>query len=223
MSEPMFLSHVLLWTGFLVLLVIVLALLRQVGVLFERVAPAGALAVGSRLAAGDTAPVRRLVALSGEAVDVGSPRSDGLATLLLFVAPSCPVCRHLLPIAKAMARVRIIYASAGDDVQAHEAFVAAHALPRNSYVVSNELGIAFGAAKLPFAALIGADGRIPALGLVNTREHLESLFEAARMGVPSVQAFMARPAPVEMRDKEAQQMGGGMDAAVVAGRQAAGR
>ena len=233
MSELVLVSHVLLWAGFLVLLVIVLALLRQVGVLFERVAPAGALAVGSSLAAGDAAPVRRLVALSGGTVELGSPRSDGLPTLLLFVAPSCPVCEHLLPIAKAMARerVRVIYASAGEDVQAHEKFVATHGLPRGAYVVSNELGMAFGAAKLPFAALIGAGGRVPALGLVNTREHLESLFEAARTGVVSVQDFMARrlfdAAPVEVPDppdrEEAPQMDGGMKAAVVGGDAGVGR
>lgn len=219
MSELLLVSHVLLWAGFLVLVVVFLALLRQVGVLFERVAPAGALAVGSRLAAGDAAPVRRLVALSGDAVELGSPRQDGLATLLLFVAPSCPVCGHLLPIVKTVTRdrTRIIYASAGEDAQAHEKLVAAHGLPRSAYVVSNELGMAFGAAKLPFAALIGADGRVPALGLVNTREHVESLFEAARLGVPSVQEFMARSLDADVPDKEAQGMDGGMETAVVVG------
>ena len=195
MPDLTLVSHVLLWAGFLTLLVIVFAVLRQVGVLFERVAPAGALAIGSGPTAGDTAPAMRLIALSGESLDLGSPRRDGVSTLLFFVAPSCPLCKHLLPVAKATARrerVRVIYASAGGDMQAQEEFVAVNALPRESYVVSDNLGMAFGAAKLPFAVLIAADGRIAALGLVNTREHLESLFEAHRRGVATIQEFAAQ-------------------------------
>ena len=199
MPDLMLISHVLLWVGFLALLVVVFALLRQVGILFERVAPAGALAIGSQLGAGDPAPVMRLIALSGEPLDVGLRRSDGLATLLLFVAPSCPICKHLLPVAKAMAkqryRVRVVYASAGEDMQAQEGFVAAAGLPRDSYVVSDGLGLAFGAAKLPFAALIAPDGRVASLGLVNTREHLESLFEAQHLGVASLQQYVAQHSP----------------------------
>ena len=130
---------------------------------------------------------------------MGSPRSDGLATLLLFVAPSCPICKHLLPVARAMAkqrdRVRVVYASAGEDMQAQEGFVAAARLPRDSYVVSDALGLAFGAAKLPFAALIAPDGRVVSLGLVNTREHLESLFEAQRLGVGSLQEYVSQHSP----------------------------
>ena len=41
--------------------------------------------------------------------------------------------------------------------------------------------------KLPYAALIDASGVLRAKGLVNTREHLESLFEAKERGVASIQ------------------------------------
>ena len=47
-------------------------------------------------------------------------------------------------------------------------------------------------ASLPFAALIDERGSVRAQGLVNTREHLESLFEARERGVASVQEFLAR-------------------------------
>lgn len=196
MSEALLVGHVLLWVGFIVLLVVVFALVRQIGILFERVSPAGALGIGASLWAGDPAPAVPLVALSGEAVDLASTRSDGLATLLLFVAPNCPICKHLLPMAKLLTRqrrrMRVVYASGGTDMQAQEEFVAAQGLPRESYVVSDALGLAFGVSKLPFAALVSADGRIAALGLVNTREHLESLLEAERAGVASIQEFAAR-------------------------------
>ena len=197
MSEVLLAAHLLLWIGFIVLLVVVFALVRQIGILFERIAPAGALGVASRLGAGDAAPAMRLTALGGDAVDLGTSRADGLVTLLLFVAPDCPICKHLLPVAKAVARrhrMRVVYASAGAELQAQEKFVATQRLPRDSYVVSDGLGLAFGVAKLPFAALLSADGRIAALGLVNTREHLESLVEAERTGVASIQEFAARKA-----------------------------
>ena len=198
MPDFMVVSHVLLWVGFFTLLATVFALLRQVGILFERVAPAGALAIGTRLEAGDAAPTMRLATLSGKVLDVGAHRSDGVATLLLFVSPNCPICEHLLPVAKSIARrrgrVRVVYASAGEDVQAQERLVAAAGLPRDTYVISDELGMAFGAAKLPFAALITPDARIASLGLVNTREHLESLFEARRLGVASLQDYVSRHA-----------------------------
>ena len=213
MSEVLLAAHLLLWIGFIVLLVVVFALVRQIGILFERIAPAGALGVASRLGAGDAAPAMRLTALGGDAVDLGTSRADGLVTLLLFVAPDCPICKHLLPVAKAVARrhrVRVVYASAGADMQAQEEFVATQRLPRDSYVVSDGLGLAFGAAKLPFAALLSADGRIAALGLVNTREHLESLVEAERTGVASIQEFAARKA-----GEMVQQKGDEMDTATV--------
>ena len=213
MSELLLAANLLLWIGFIVLLVVVFALVRQVGILFERIAPAGALGVASRLGAGDAAPAMRLTALGGDAVDLGTSRlgtsrADGLATLLLFVAPDCPICKHLLPVAKAVARrhrMRVVYASAGAELQVQEEFVATQGLPRDSYVVSDGLGLAFGVAKLPFAALLSADGRIAALGLVNTREHLESLVEAERTGVASIQEFAARKAG-EMVQQEGDEM-----------------
>ncbi|MCE2390843.1 MAG: hypothetical protein J4G09_05090 [Proteobacteria bacterium] len=200
MSEFLLVSHILLWIGFFVLLLIGFALLRQIGVLFERVAPAGALALGSTLRAGETAPVLRPVALSGESLEIGGTRPDGVSTLVLFVSPDCPVCKGLLPVAKSLARktatLRVIYASAGSDVQVQEEFVAAHGLPRAAYVISDDLGLVFGVAKLPFAALIAPDGSVSALGLVNTREHLESLFEAQRTGIASLQEYLSeRPQP----------------------------
>ena len=42
------------------------------------------------------------------------------------------------------------------------------------------------------AVLIDAEGIIRAKGLVNTREHLESLFEAKERGVASLQEHLAR-------------------------------
>lgn len=45
--------------------------------------------------------------------------------------------------------------------------------------------------RLPFAALLDEAGVLRARGLVNSREHLESLFEAKRLGVASLQDYFA--------------------------------
>jgi hypothetical protein len=43
---------------------------------------------------------------------------------------------------------------------------------------------------LPFAVLIGGDGTLQSKGLVNSREHLESLIEAMDTGVATLQDYM---------------------------------
>ena len=47
-------------------------------------------------------------------------------------------------------------------------------------------------AKLPYAVLISAAGVIVAQGLVNSREHLESLVTAYELGLRSVQEYLAQ-------------------------------
>jgi hypothetical protein len=61
-----------------------------------------------------------------------------------------------------------------------------------SLLMGSALGRAFGVAKLPYAVLLDEEGRVASLGLINSREHLESLFEAKERGVASIQEFLAR-------------------------------
>ena len=86
---------------------------------------------------------------------------------------------------------RLVLASDGAREE-HEAFVRAYRLTERSYVLSTELGLAYEVGKLPYAVLIDAHGMLRAKGLVNTREHLESLFEAMAHGVGSVQEYLQR-------------------------------
>jgi methylamine dehydrogenase accessory protein MauD len=90
--------------------------------------------------------------------------------------------------------MQVILASDGDAVEerrAHLEFMKAHHIDNRNYVISKRLGLAFVVEKLPFAALIDRTGVIRAKGLVNSREHLESLFEAHERGVASLQEFLA--------------------------------
>ena len=86
---------------------------------------------------------------------------------------------------------RVVLASDGPREE-HEAFVHAHGLAERPYILSRELGVAFQVGKLPYAVLIDAQGVLRARGLVNTREHVESLFEAMDRGVGSVQEYLQR-------------------------------
>jgi len=188
-------SNAVLWVLVLVLAAVVVALVRQVGVLHERVAPAGALMLERGLVVGEPAPELDVVDLEGRAYRVGGARTDGRSTLLLFVSPSCPVCKSLLPAVKSSRKdergwLDVMLASDGDSGDQRE-FVRAQGLEGIPYVMSAPLGLAYQVSRLPFAALLDERGVLRARGLVNSREHLESLFEAKRLGVASLQEYFS--------------------------------
>jgi methylamine dehydrogenase accessory protein MauD len=191
MIDALLVSHVLLWILTLLLAASVLALARQVGVLHERVAPVGALSPAAGPRVGEAAPEMVVTDVAGARVSVGG--SSETSTLLFFVSPTCPVCKSLLPTVERVAGdegARLVLASDGPSEE-HAAFVREHDLGRFPYVLSTELGLAWQVARLPYAALIDPQGVVRAKGLVNNREHLESLFEAERRGVASLQEFLA--------------------------------
>jgi len=192
---PLGISVIVLWIVVLCLLAVVLALTRQLGVLHERIAPVGALMLNRGLAVGEPAPAIDVVDLHGANLRLGAPRTDGKSTLLLFVSPTCPVCKSLLPIIKSSGRderdwLDIILASDGNTDE-HRDYIRANGLGGIPYVLSAPLGMTFQVSRLPFAALLDEAGVLRARGLINSREHLESLFEAKRLGVASLQDYFA--------------------------------
>ena len=182
---------VVLWVLVVVLAVAVFALARQVGVLYERVAPAGALMLNQQLKVGDAAPEIAMQSLDGRALTSGQSQAG---QLLFFLGPDCPICKSLLPVLKTMVKVEtateVILVSDGGTEQEHRDYVAEHKLEQFPYVISEIVGRSYGVGKLPYAVLNGADGKIASLGIVNSREHLESLFEAQRLGVASIQDYL---------------------------------
>ena len=175
------------------LLLAVLALARQVGVLHERISPVGALTLDHGPKVGDPVKLLHLTGLSGEAITIGAAGSR--SQLLFFLSPTCPVCKKLLPVLRALAssersRLEVVLASDGD-AREHLAFWRREKLGL-PYVLSAELGITFQIGKLPYAVLIGQDGTVRAKGLVNSREHIESLLEAEALGVGSTQDFLRK-------------------------------
>ena len=96
MAELATASYVVLWALVVVLALVVFALARQVGVLHERVAPAGALMPTSGPKVGELTEEMPLTNINGDAVRIGGPDADGLATFILFISPTCPVCKSCL-------------------------------------------------------------------------------------------------------------------------------
>ena len=186
-------SNAVLWVIVIGLCIALLAVVRQLGVLHERIAPAGALMLAKGLKVGAPAPRITVQDLESRSLTLGAERADARATLLVFVSPTCPVCKALLPALKSSLTAErdwldIVLASDGESAGQRE-FVLAHRLAGFPYIVSAPLGIAYQVSRLPFAALIDAQGMLRARGIVNSREHLESLFEAKRLGFASIQDY----------------------------------
>jgi methylamine dehydrogenase accessory protein MauD len=112
----------------------------------------------------------------------------------MFVSPTCPVCKKLLPIVKSIADnesqwLRLVFTSDGDE-PAQKEFVERYRLDSFPMVLSSELGMTYRVSKLPYAVLIDEEGLVRAKGLVNTREHLESIIQAKQMGIASIQDYL---------------------------------
>ena len=197
--EWLVVSNIGLWIALVVLAVINLALLRQVGVLYERVAPAGALMVNQVLEVGADAPSLSLPTIAGKVKEIGGAL-EGKSQLLFFVSPDCPVCGELTPVFKSAAAaesewLHAVLASDGKELD-HHGYVTAKGLEGFPYVVSELLGKSYGVSKLPYAVLIDEQGKIASMGIVNSREHLESLFEAKEHKVASIQEYMKKKTAV---------------------------
>jgi len=189
MNEALLISSVVSWVFLLGLAIVVYALARQIGVLHERIKPVGALSLGKVIKPGEVAPAFTLPSLTGGAVTLGGTGAASKATLLFFLSPTCPVCKTLLPVLKSAQSterrwLRIVLASDGDAVE-HEAFVERHGLREFPYLLSAEVGMAYQIGKLPYGVLIDEHGKVASHGLVNSREHLDSLFEAKVPGIAS--------------------------------------
>lgn len=202
MNDALLVSNGLLWAAVLVLLVAVIALARQVGILYERIAPMGALMMDSGPKVGEPAQVFELPML-GRPDRLRLGGAQARSTLVFFLSPTCPVCKKLLPILKSIrnaesAWLDIVLASDGD-APAHDEFRRRAELLAFPYVLSAELGMHYRVSKLPYALLLDETGWLRAKGLVNSREQLESLFAARELGVASIQDYLDQPALVKDR------------------------
>ncbi|MDB2443557.1 thiol-disulfide isomerase [Gammaproteobacteria bacterium] len=195
MLETVLISSIIQWIIILILSVMLFALTRQVGILHERVAPAGALQPTSGPKAGEITEKIKVTSLDGNEIEIGGVSDGQNIKFILFISPTCPVCKELVPTAIALIRseaqrMELFFASDGENIQQHKSYVTDLGITDYPYFVSERLGLAYQVSKLPFAIIIDGDGVLRSKGLVNTREHMESLIEAMDTGIATVQEYV---------------------------------
>ena len=185
-------SQTLLWIVVILQGVAILALARQIGVLHDRVAPAGALTTQAGPGVGEQSPRLEVHAMAGNAITVGGKLAAGKALLMLFVSSTCPICKKLIPIAKNFARserLDVLFIGDADPVEQRKLIVEFE-LDEHCFVNGPEVGMTYRIDKLPYAVLLDDAGMIAAKGLVNSREHFESLIVAKETGYATIQSYL---------------------------------
>ncbi len=195
MAEALIVSQAVLLVLVVGLAFALFALARQIGVLHERIAPLGArMMMDQAVEVGQTAPTLEVQDLNGGKLRVGGRREDGKSQLLLFISPTCPMCNKLLQAAKSFARrerreLELLLVGDGERAE-QERFVRDQKIEAFPYLLSPLIGMTFQVGKLPYAVLIDEEGVVRAKGLVNSREHLESLLIAKETGYASIQEYL---------------------------------
>ncbi|PYY72474.1 methylamine utilization protein MauD [Pseudomonas jessenii] len=185
-------SQALLWLTVFCLAVSMLALARQVGVIHARIAPVGALSIGRGPQPGESGPELTATTLSGGSIKVGGAAHS--PSLVFFVSATCPVCKSLMPTVIDVVKsegLDLIVVGDGEQTELRQ-MADRFKLPATKFVNSMEVGRAYHVGKLPYAVLLDSSGVISAQGLVNTREHVESLVVAYEEKVPSLQAYVKK-------------------------------
>jgi methylamine dehydrogenase accessory protein MauD len=156
------------------------------------VAPAGALINGASPAIGEASPKLEALTLAGNSLTVGGELAPNTAQLLMFVSSACPICKKLIPIAKNFAkseRLDVLFVGDADAAEQRK-LIAQFDLDAARFVNGPAIGMAYRVDKLPYAVLLDHTGTIVAKGLVNSREHFESLIVAKESGYATIQSYL---------------------------------
>lgn len=173
MSGPWMVLFIVQWIVLLGVLLVVIALARQVGVLLLRLGPAVPREVGAGPRLGHPAPT--LAGLTGRPWRYDEPM-DG--TVVLFVSAECSVCDLAV---SAVPRLRSrfpeteVCAVVTGDPESAVALGSKTGLPLEQVYARPELVVAFGVSEVPFAVFVDRTGLVRARGVANNREHLEEL------------------------------------------------
>ena len=178
MNELLAVSYVLLWVLVLLLLGTVLALARQIGLIYRRLPPVYARDMAEGPAIGSSMPILPATALAGGELQIGGPAKA--RRLYVFVGAGCSVCDELAPALASFARhdrdeAELILVGVAGDANSSAAFVDRHGLGRIPYALAPDASATYGVTGTPFAILIDPAGTVEAKGLPNHLEHLESL------------------------------------------------
>lgn len=161
------------------LAVVVLSLARQVGILHERLSPAGMQRSRTDIQPGEAVPEQSLTAISDAPVNF-----SGRPTALLFMSAECPICKSVLPAFEDAVRgsgFMPVWVADGlpgpsGEIPDYTQYAADQRLDEDRLVVSQELGLALGVQQIPALVLIDAGQRLIAREVLNGPRQVTALF-----------------------------------------------
>lgn len=174
-------AFVALWILNIAEFLAILGLVHQIGLLHLRLGPPpGPLVTDEGLKIGSEAPAFDCVDVVGN-MNIGFPPPPAESLILLFVEPGCGVCLDLLPRLNGFGRsharnVALVVVSRSIYDTAREMASNVGALFPIASDAEGKIFAAYAVSHTPFAYLI-KEGHIAMKGVVNTRDHLESLLE----------------------------------------------
>jgi methylamine dehydrogenase accessory protein MauD len=176
-------SNVGLLAALSVLAFVVIVLARQIGVLHERTAPAGADLSAAGVADGAHVPAFSAPTLSGVATRIGRGRN----VTLLFVAAECPVCRSVSPaFARALRENPELdgyWVSDGSEIERYAEYAELAGIDPDRYLLSMELALTLQIRQIPALAVV-RDGVLVAREVLASGKQLLALFDAHRVESP---------------------------------------
>ncbi|MCG8420078.1 MAG: hypothetical protein MJE77_19285 [Proteobacteria bacterium] len=132
--------------------------------------------------------------LNGQTVVLEFPRRRDL--FLFFLSPHCTVCTELMPAARSFIReisdrAETMTVMTHGSRQLQREYSTAHQLNEYHVLQEEELPEGWYVGGAPFGIWVERTGKVLAKGMVDRREHLESLKNAADLGLPTMQSLQA--------------------------------
>jgi len=204
-SALVVISYVVLWIIVIVEAVLIIALARVVGRLARKAPISGARVIDPGPEIGAAIESWTGMDLMGQSVSLTFPRQRGV--FLLYVSPHCAVCSALLPSGKRFLKeiaseAEGIWVMTLGEPDTQLAYAQEHALLQHPVVAESQLPPTWRLGGAPFGVWVDSTGIVRAKGMVDRREHLESLRNAAAVGHPSVQSYMSAVAEREEQQRE---------------------
>ncbi len=163
------------------LAIVVLSLARQVGILHERLSPAGMTRAREGIQIGQMVPAQALESLSGAPVAF-----SGAPCALLFVSSECPICRSVLPAFEDALRdsayqgfwVADGLPGPSGDLPDYGRYAADHHVDPDRLLVSQALGLSLDVRQIPALVLLDEEQRLVARETLTGPRQVAALMNA---------------------------------------------
>jgi len=198
-------SYLVLWAVVVSQVVLTLALARMVGQLRRRNPPSGARVINPGPEIDSFVEDWEGTDLLGNPVSIKFPRERGL--FLLYISPHCTVCAGLIPSAKRFFKeieteADSIWVMVLGKRETQINYARENGLTKHHIVAEDQLPVSFRIEGAPFGLWVNSSGQVQAKGMVDRREHLESLRYAAEIGHSSIQSYISALAEEEEQERE---------------------